>query len=66
VELIRVRRIGRLGSDARVTNGATEMHVRESVYRARGLPANFRQAALEGQVCAGSEVGTRGKGAREA
>jgi hypothetical protein len=31
-----VRCLGGLGSDARVTDGATEMDVPESVYRARG------------------------------
>jgi hypothetical protein len=46
----RLRRLGGLGSDARVTDGATEMDVPESVYRVRGYPARFRQAALEGQV----------------
>jgi hypothetical protein len=39
--IYRVRRIGGLGSDARVTDGATEMDVPESVYRARGYQLDF-------------------------
>ena len=34
--IYRVRRLGGLGSDARATDGATEMDVPELVYRARG------------------------------
>ena len=34
--LYRVRRIGGLGSDVRVTDGATEMDMPESVYREWG------------------------------
>ena len=39
--IYRVRRLGGLGSDARVTDGATEMDVPESVYRARGYRPDF-------------------------
>ena len=39
--IYRVRRLGGLGSDARVTDGATEMDVPESVYRARGYQPAF-------------------------
>jgi hypothetical protein len=39
--IYRMRRIGGLGSDARVTNGATELDVPESVYRARGYRPDF-------------------------
>ena len=48
--IYRVRRLGGLGSDARVTDGATEMDVPEFGLPREGLPASFRQAALEGQV----------------
>ena len=37
----RVRRIGGLGSDVRVMDGATEMDMPESVYRARGYQPDF-------------------------
>jgi len=39
--LYRVRRIGGLGSYARVTDGATQMDMPESVYREWGLPARL-------------------------
>ena len=39
--IYRVRRIGGLGSDARVTDTTTVMDVPESVYRARGYQPDF-------------------------
>ena len=59
-------RIGGLGSDARVTDGATGMDVPESVYRARGYQPTFDKHPWKDKYDAGSEAGTRGKGAGEA
>ena len=39
--IYRVRRIGGLGSDARVTDTTTVMDVPESIYRARGYQPDF-------------------------
>jgi hypothetical protein len=47
--IYRVRRLGGLGSDARVTDGATEMDVPESVYRARGYQPDFDKLPWKGK-----------------
>ncbi len=39
--IYRVRRIGGLGSDARVTDGTSVMDMPESVYRARDFQPDF-------------------------
>ena len=48
--IYRVRRIGGLGSDARVTDGTTLMDVPESDLPRAGLSARPRQAALAGRI----------------